>query len=179
MELAERHLGLLGHLSGRQADEAVGQQAAAGGLDDPRSGVHHRVGHAAPSLSRPRVGRPTDLDIGRSAPHTLLYVRSTDRGEGRCLRHWTPRSTAARPRRSRLRPSGWPTWPPSTPPARPRTPWPCSTATRPRRPTARWSAGASCPPPATSSTTSAGTPAPAPCATPATTATASPWSAAT
>ena len=61
--------------------------------------------------------------------------------------------------------AGSPTWPPTTPPARPRTPWPCSTATRPRPTTARWSAGASCPPPATSCTTSAGTPAPARCAT--------------
>src|SRR5512133_2626688 len=99
--------------------------------------------HADGRVARPRA------HYRRSQPHT--GVRALTRRRRPCPRPLTPPSTATRPRRSRPRPSNWPMWPPTTPPARPRTPSRCSTATRPRPTTARWSAARSRPRPATSS----------------------------
>jgi hypothetical protein len=57
VELAERHPGLLGHLAGRQARVAVGQQPAPRRVKDECAGVHAR---AAASV---KVGRSTDPSL--------------------------------------------------------------------------------------------------------------------
>ena len=52
VELADRHLGLLGHLAGRQARVAIGQQPAPRRVKDERAGVHGSGGmcHDRPPL---------------------------------------------------------------------------------------------------------------------------------
>src|SRR5215217_2690107 len=176
VQLAQRHPGLLGHLSGRQAGVAVGQHPDPGGVEDASAGIDRHVHHGTPLVDTTSVGRTTDLDIHGCWLHTPRSSVDRPRREQRCRARSIPRSTGVLVRRWPPRLSGWPMSPPTTGPARPTMPWRWSTATRPRRPTARWLAGQRCPRPVTSCTTSAGTPAPRRCAMSAMATTASRWS---
>src|SRR5918999_2092662 len=86
VQLAQRHPGLLGHLPGRQAGVAVGQQPAPGGLDDARAGVGRHVHHGIPPRGRKlaeSVVRPILTYLQTCC--TLPQVRSTDRGRSRAM----------------------------------------------------------------------------------------------